>query len=389
MMLIALAVGFNLCFVAFCFWMVKKQEMTKEQMGESFKYLCLDVVVENKKAFMNLANTQLDKYNEGARNEITGRHKEIEAVLDPIKAVMNQLKEEHREMEKRREGSYSALQKQIDMMLVSDREMRQETSQLVRALRSPNMRGSWGQLHLRRVVELAGLVNQCDFAEQFTATSSDTGKVIRPDLVVRLPGQRQIVVDSKTPLDAYLEAQETQDEHRQKLKLEEHASSLRKHIKDLSSKEYWKGIDYSPEYVILFLPAEAFFSAALQTDPTLIELGASHNVIVATPTTLIAILRAVAFGWKQEGLSKSAAEIAKLGGDLYDRLGLLTEYWNKVGKQLGSAVDSYNQSVSSLESRVLVSAKKLKEYTGALKEIPEPEQIDKLTKSLAKLIEKE
>ena len=383
-MMYAVIIGLNICFVALCFWMIKKQELTKEQMAESFKALSFDVLEQNTKSFMNLANTQLEKYNEGARTELAGRHKDIETVLDPIKAVMNQLKEEHREMEKRREGSYSALQKQIDMMLVSDREMRQETSQLVRALRSPNMRGSWGQLHLRRVVELAGLVNQCDFAEQFTATSADTGKVIRPDLVVRLPGQRQIVVDSKTPLDAYLEAQESQDEHRQKAKLEEHAASLRKHIKDLSGKEYWKGIDLSPEYVILFLPAEAFFSAALQTDPTLIELGASLNVIVATPTTLIAILRAVAFGWKQEGLSKSAAEIAKLGGDLYDRLGLLCEYWNKVGKQLGSAVESYNQSVASLESRVLVSAKKLKDYTGALKELPQPEQIDKLTKTLSK-----
>ena len=382
-MMYAVIIGLNICFVALCFWMMKKQELTKEQMAESFKALSFDVLEQNTKSFMNLANTQLEKYNEGARTELAGRHKDIETVLDPIKAVMNQLKEEHREMEKRREGSYSALQKQIDMMLVSDREMRQETSQLVRALRSPNMRGSWGQLHLRRVVELAGLVNQCDFAEQFTATSNDTGKVIRPDLVVRLPGQRQIVVDSKTPLDAYLEAQESQDEHRQKAKLIEHAASLRKHIKDLSGKEYWKGIDLSPEYVILFLPAEAFFSAALQTDPTLIELGASLNVIVATPTTLIAILRAVAFGWKQEGLSKSAAEIAKLGGDLYDRLGLLCEYWNKVGKQLGSAVESYNQSVASLESRVLVSAKKLKDYTGALKELPLPEQIDKLTKALS------
>jgi DNA recombination protein RmuC len=377
-MIIAIVVGLNLCFLALCLWLVKTK------MTDSFKALSFDVLEQNTKSFLNLANTQLEKYHEGAKTEQAGRNKEIESVLEPVKTIMKQLKEEHREMEKRREGSYSALQKQIDMMLVSDREMRQETGQLVRALRSPNMRGSWGQMHLRRVVELAGLVNQCDFAEQFTATSSDTGRVIRPDLVVRLPGQRQIVVDSKTPLDSYLEAQETQDPGRQKIKLDEHAASLRKHIKDLSAKEYWKGIDLSPEYVILFLPAEAFFSAALQTDPTLIELGASHNVIVATPTTLIAILRAVAYGWKQEGLSKSAAEIAKLGGELYDRLGILCEYWNKVGKQLGSAVESYNQSVASLESRVFVSAKRLKDYTGALKELPEPEQIEKLTKVLEK-----
>ncbi len=379
-------IGMNLCFLGLFLWMQRRQEVTRSQMTDSFKALSFDVLEQSSQSFLNLANAHMEKFQEGAKAELQGRHKEIETVLEPVKTVMKQLHEEHRELEKRREGSYSALQKQIDMMLVSDSEMRKETGQLVRALRSPNMRGSWGQLHLRRVVELAGLVNQCDFAEQVTTTSLDTGRVLRPDLVVRLPGLRQIVVDSKTPLDAYLDAQETQDEARQKIRLDDHAASLRKHIKDLSSKEYWKGLEFSPEYVILFLPAEAFFSAALQADPTLIELGASNNVIIATPTTLIAILRAVAFGWKQEGLSKSAAEIAKLGGELYDRLGIVCEYWNKVGRQLGSAVETYNQSVASLESRVFVSAKKLKEYTGELKDLPAPEQIEKLAKVLEKEI---
>ena len=384
MTLMIVVIGLNVCFLGLFLWMQKKQELTKEQMSASFKAMSFDVLEQSSKSFLNLANAQMEKFQEGAKAELQGRHKEIETVLEPVKTVMKQLHEEHLQLEKRREGSYSALQKQIDMMLVSDREMRQETSQLVRALRNPNMRGSWGQLHLRRVVELAGLVNQCDFAEQVTNTCSDTGKVLRPDLVVRLPGQRQIVVDSKTPLDAYLDAQEFQDEARQKVRLDAHAASLRKHIKDLSSKEYWKNLEFSPEYVILFLPAEAFFSAALQADPTLIELGAINNVIIATPTTLIAILRAVAFGWKQEGLSKSAAEIAKLGAELYERLGIVCEYWNKVGRQLGSAVESYNQSVASLETRVFVSAKKLKEYTGELKELPAPEQIEKLTKVLVR-----
>jgi len=292
--------------------------------------------------------------------------------------VMKQLDDHHRELEKRREGAYSALQKQLELMMASDTELRRETGQLVRALRSPQMRGSWGQVHLRRVVELAGLVNHCDFHEQVSVEVG--GRVMRPDLVVRLPGQRQIVVDAKTPLEAYLDASETEDEGRRSSRLQDHATNLRKHIKDLSSKEYWKGFDLAPEYVILFLPAEAFFSAALQTDPTLIEVGADQNIIVATPTTLIAILRAVAFGWKQESLSKSTQEIAKLGAELYERLGTVSEHWKKLGKELNSAVDAYNQSVVSLESRVLVSARKLKESSGTLKELPELDQLDKTTR---------
>ena len=372
--------GMGLSFFGLWFWMQKKLEKTKVQMTESFKALSMDVFHENSKAFLHLAEAQLGKFQEGAKVDLEGKQKAIEASLEPLKAVMKQLDDQHRELEKRREGAYSALHKQLELMMASDKELRQETGQLVRALRSPQMRGSWGQVHLRRVVELAGLVNHCDFSEQVTIETN--GKVLRPDLVIRLPGQRHIVVDAKTPLEAYLDASETQDENRREVRLLDHAASLRKHIKDLSAKEYWKGFDLAPEYVILFLPAEAFFSAALQSDPSLIEVGADQNIIVATPTTLIAILRAVAFGWKQEGLSKSAQEIAKLGADLYDRLGTLCDHWKKLGKELGSAVDAYNQSVISLESRALVSARRLKECNGTLKELPELEQITKTTRLL-------
>ena len=371
-----LTIGFS--FLGLWLWMQKRLEATKGQMVDSFKALSSDVLHENSRAFLQLAEMQLGKFQEGAKSDLEGKQKAIEASLEPIKVVMKQLDEQHREMEKRREGAYSALHKQLELMMVSDRELRQETGQLVRALRSPQLRGSWGQVHLRRVVELAGLLNHCDFSEQVSIETN--GRQLRPDLVVRLPGQRHIVVDAKTPLDAYLDASETQDDKRRDARLLDHAASLRKHIKDLSAKEYWKGFDLAPEYVILFLPAEAFFSAALQADPTLIEVGADQNIVLATPTTLIAILRAVAFGWKQEGLSKSAQEIAKLGADLYDRLGTVCDHWKKLGKELGSAVDAYNQSVVSLESRALVSARKLKECNGLLKELPELEQITKTTK---------
>jgi len=345
-------------FVGLWLWMQKGLEASQKQMHESFKALSFDVMEKSGRNFLNLADSS----------------------LQPLRESMKQLDEHQRDLEKRREGAYAALSKQIEGMVLSEKELRLETTRLVQALRSPQVRGSWGEVHLRRVVELAGLVNQCDFYEQKSFESE--GRTLRPDLVIRLPGQRHIAVDAKTPLSAYLDAADAEDDLHRKKKLQDHALALRKHMKDLSSKEYWKQLDPAPEYVILFLPAEAFFSAALQADPTLIEIGADQNIIVATPTTLIAILRAVAHGWRQEGLSKSAREIAKLGSELYERVGVVCDHWSKVGRQLGSAVEAYNQSVASLESRVLVSAKKLKESCGILKELPEPEQIEKLVRSL-------
>lgn len=348
-------------FVGLWLWMQKRIELTQKQLQDSFKALSFDVMEKNGRQFLNLAD----------------------ATLQPIKESMKLLDEHQRELEKRREGAYGALSKQIEGLVLSEKELRQETTRLVQALRSPQIRGSWGEVHLRRVVELAGLVNQCDFYEQ---KSFETEKgTLRPDLIVRLPGQRHIAVDAKTPLTAYLDAADAGNDDLRKKKLQEHALALRKHMKDLSGKEYWKQLDPAPEYVILFLPAEAFFSAALQADPTLIEVGADQNIIVATPTTLIAILRAVAFSWKQESLSKSAREIARLGGELYERVGVVCEHWNKVGKSLNTAVETYNQSVASLESRVLVSARKLKESGSIVKELPEVEGVDKIARDLSPL----
>jgi DNA recombination protein RmuC len=327
-------------------------------MKNEFKAMSLDALEKNGKQFMNLAD----------------------ATLQPLKDSMQLLNQHQRELEKRREGAYGALSKQIEGLVLSEKELRTETTRLVQALKSPQIRGSWGEVHLRRVVELAGLINHCDFYEQ--KTFEGYGRLLRPDLIVRLPGQRQIAVDAKAPLNAYLEAADLEDDALRKIKLQEHAAAVRKHIKDLSSKEYWKQLDPAPEYVILFLPAEAFFSAALQADPSLIEVGADQNIIIATPTTLIAILRAVAHGWKQENLSKSAKEIARLGQELYERVGNVCEYWNKVGKSLNTAVEAYNQSIASLESRVLVSARKLKESGSLIKELPLVEPIEKAAREI-------
>ncbi len=368
MMWILLAVLFPTIAFAFVFlWM-------RRGMEESFKALSFELMERNAKSFLDLAEMHLSKYQEGAKADLEGKQKSIEAALEPIKAAMKQLDSQQRDLERQRVGAYAGLQKQLEQMIDSDRELRKETSQLASSLRSPQKSGSWGQMHLRRAVELAGLVNQCDFFEQVTIQTD--GKIQRPDLVVRLPGERYIVVDAKTPLSAFLESAEIHDEVLKHVKLLEHVNTLRKHIKDLSSKEYWKALDLSIDYVILFLPAESFYSVALQADPTLIEAGVDQNVIIATPTTLIAILRAIAFSWKQESLSKSAKEISRLGSELYDRLGLVSDHWGKVGRQLNTVVDSYNQAVASLESRVLITAKKLKESSGITKDIAKLPAID-------------
>lgn len=365
---------------AIWFWMHLRLEKSQKMLQESFKAMSFEVMEKSGRTFLDLAKASLEKYQEGAKNDLEHRQKAIEASLQPIRETMKQLDEQQRDLEKRREGAYAALSQQLEGMVASERELRRETAHLIQALRSPQIRGSWGQVHLRRVVELAGLLNNCDFFEQKTFESD--GRIFRPDLIVRLPGQRQIAVDAKTPLEAYLDASDAGDEELRKKKLQEHAASLRKHIKDLSNKEYWKQLEPAPEYVILFLPAEAFFSAALQVDPHLIEIGADQNVIVATPTTLIAILRAIAHGWKQESLSKRAKEISRLGQELYERVGVVCDHWNKVGRSLNTAVEAYNQSIASLESRLLVSARKLKESGALLKELPEAEGVDKMARSL-------
>jgi DNA recombination protein RmuC len=325
-------------------------------MKQAFKAMSYDIMERNGKQFLNLAD----------------------ATLKPIQESLKAIDTHQGELEKRREGAYASLHKQIDTLVLSEQTLRQETVRLTQALKSPQARGSWGEVHLRRVVELAGLMNHCDFYEQKTFELD--GKNQRPDLVIRLPGQKQIAVDAKTPLAAYLEAADLSDEEGRKRKLIEHAALLKKHVRDLSSKQYWKQFEASPEYVILFLPAEAFLSAALQADPTLIEVGANQNIILATPTTLIAILRTIAHGWKQESLSENAKEIARTGQELYERLGTVLEYWNKVGKSLNTSVEAYNQAVNSFEARAQVSLRKLKEIASITKETPELEAIEKRAK---------
>lgn len=379
-MLILFAILFFLlsCFV---FAWLKRAE---KRMETTFQSLSYEMMERNSRSFLDLAKTALEKTQESGKSDLDLRQQSFEALITPLKESIKMIGEHQRELEKRRESSYASLGQQIDSLIQSERQLRQETSQLSSALRSPPVRGAWGQVHLRRVVELAGLLNQCDFEEQMTFATE--GKILRPDLVVHLPGGRQIIVDAKTPLNAYLEAADSQGEEQRLHHLETHAVQVRKHMRELSQKDYWKSLGLSPEFVILYLPAESFFSAAIQIDSSLIEAGAEQNIIIATPTTLIAILRAVAHSWKQEALSKNAEQIARLGQELHERLQTLSEHWMKVGRSLSTAVDSYNQAVASLESRVLVSARKLKDHGAAPlgnKELVTLEPIDKLVRGSA------
>jgi DNA recombination protein RmuC len=370
---------FGVVFIFFLFWQ-KRNKSIENNLAERFKSLSFDLMEKNTKQFLDLATMVLDKYEQGAKTEIDKRHKEIETVITPVNETLKKVEELTRQMEKSREGAYANLHQQITSLIETEHRLRKETSNLTRALKSPNVRGGWGQIHLRRVVELSGMVKNCDFFEQQSITKED--KTYRPDLVIRLPAGRQIIVDAKAPIDAYLEAVDIEDEDKKAEKLKEHAKQVKKHINDLSQKEYWKHFDLSPEYVILFLPVEALFSSALQIEPALVEMGAKKNIIIATPTTLIAILRAVALGWKQEKISDNSKQIEKMGKQLYERLITMNSHWQKLGKSLSSSIDSYNQAISSLESRVLVSARKFQEMSVGTDELLSLDEINKTTRSL-------
>jgi DNA recombination protein RmuC len=352
----------------------------------AFESLSADALKTNNRAFLDLAETRLREARSSAASDIDARKKAIEDLLSPLQKTLDRVDQEIKAAERRRVENGAQLMERMASLDTMGQNLQSETRRLVDALKRPGVRGRWGELQLKRVVELAGMIEHCDFEEQRTVSAESNGDLrrIRPDVIVQLPGGKHVIVDAKVPLDAYLKALEAPDEGTRQTLLAEHARQVRTHLTQLGAKGYFADIPATPEFVVMFLPGEMFFSAALEQDPSLIEFGVERKVIPASPTTLIALLRAVAYGWQQEAMEENARKISELGRGLYESLRTLGGHFDDLGARLKSSLEAYNRAVGSLEGNVLVKARKFKELHAANggEEIPTLDVIDRVPRML-------
>jgi DNA recombination protein RmuC len=350
-------------------------QATAAKMAETFQALADTALRSNQQSFLESARSTLETVRVEMTGDLTERQTAVETVVKPLAASLVKLENQISELESARQRAFGGFEQQLQAMTQRELELQKETAALVTALRAPNVRGRWGELTLRRVAELAGMAERCDFFEQETQ-ETDNGR-IRPDMIVRLPGNRTIVVDAKAPLTAYLDAVAASSEADRRNALLRHSQQVAKHVDQLSSKTYWAQFQPAPEFVVLFLPGDPFFSAALEHKPALVEDAARQKILVATPTTLIAILKGVAYGWRQEKLAENAEEIRQLAAELFDRIVTLQTHFNEIGRSLGKSVEAFNRCVGSLESRLYPSLRRIRELGATTaEEPPAPERVD-------------